>query len=99
MVKGSHISDAHRQAVKEAQERRWGSADRTEQDVAMLDALGQTQTWEFAGHMGYSEATAKNRLRRLFERGLADRHKERGSVAWTYTSKTLPKSSHNQETK
>lgn len=60
---------------------------RIARDMELLAALGQTQTWEFAEHMGVSEQTAKNRLRRLFELGHAARHKERGRIGWTYEAK------------
>lgn len=71
---------------------RISKADRIARDLELLAALGRTQTWEFAEHMGCSEQTAKNRLRRLYEAGLADRHKERGrnrlgTMGWTYRAK------------
>ena len=62
-------------------------ADRIARDLEMVAALGKAQSWEFAEHMGITEQTAKNRLRRLFERGLVTRHRERGQIAWTYEAK------------
>lgn len=72
-------------------EKRLPMEQRVERDLELLAALGRTWSWEFAEHMGCSEQTAKNRLRRLFERGLADRHKERGRIGWTYTAKEKAK--------
>jgi hypothetical protein len=89
MVKGSAISDAHKRAIKAGQARRWKPLNelRRAQDLDMLRALGQTKSWEFAEHMGYSEQIGKNRLRALYEAGLADRHRERGQIGWTYEAK------------
>ena len=68
-------------------ERRILPEEKVARDLALLAALGQAKTWEYAEHMGCSEQTAKNRLRRLYEAGLADRHRERGQHGWTYTTK------------
>ena len=68
-------------------ERRIPPAEKVARDLEMLVALGQCKTWEYAEHMGVGEATAKNRLRALYEAGLADRHRERGQHGWTYTAK------------
>jgi hypothetical protein len=51
-------------------------------DRELLEALGKTTSYEFASFEGCSRQSAKNRLRRLYERGLAVRYLERG--AWTY---------------
>jgi len=64
--------------------------ERIARDDEMLRALGQTKVWEFSEHMQVSEATAKNRLRRLYEAGLADRYRQQGAVAWTYTTTIRP---------
>jgi predicted transcriptional regulator len=68
-------------------ERRIPPAEKEARDLDLLRALGKCKTWEYAEHMGVKEATAKNRLRRLYEAGLADRHRERGQIGWTYTAK------------
>jgi|HubBroStandDraft_6_1064221.scaffolds.fasta_scaffold05284_3 hypothetical protein len=68
-------------------EKRLPMEARIARDLEMLDALGRTWSWEFAEYAGVSEQTAKNRLRRLFEWGMADRHKERGRIGWTYKAK------------
>jgi DeoR/GlpR family transcriptional regulator of sugar metabolism len=44
-------------------------------------------TWEYAERAGVSEQTAKNRLRVLYEKGMATRHRERGAIGWTYEAK------------
>ena len=51
-------------------------------DRELLEALGRTTSYEFASFEGCSRQAAKNRLRRLYERGFAVRYLERG--AWTY---------------
>jgi predicted transcriptional regulator len=68
-------------------ERRIPPAEKEARDLALLVKLGQVKTWEYAQHMKIGEATAKNRLRRLHEAGLADRHRERGQIGWTYEAK------------
>jgi predicted transcriptional regulator len=68
-------------------ERRIPPREKVERDLGMLRALGQTKSWEFAEHMGCSEQTAKNRLRALYEAGLADRHRKRHEIGWTYEAK------------
>ena len=47
-------------------ERRILPEEKVARDLALLAALGQAKTWEYAEHMGCSEQTAKNRLRRLY---------------------------------
>jgi hypothetical protein len=69
---------------KQSAEMRIPKAERLARDREMLDALGQTKTWEYAGYAGVSEKVAKDRLRRLFELGMADREKRRGEIGWTY---------------
>jgi DNA-directed RNA polymerase specialized sigma24 family protein len=85
------LSEAHRGRKRTEESKRRQSAEmklttgeKLTRDLEMLAALGQTKSWEYAEHMGISEQTAKNRLRRLFERGMADRHRKRGEVGWTY---------------
>jgi hypothetical protein len=60
------------------------------EDSELLVALGTTHVWEFATFAGVPEQTAASRLRRLHSLGLASRHRERGSVAWTYEAVRLP---------
>jgi predicted transcriptional regulator len=80
-----HTDEAKRRM---SAEKRLPMADRIARDLELLRALGgRTWTWEFAEHMGCSEATASWRLRRLFDRGLADRRHERGQRGWTYEAK------------
>jgi len=68
-------------------ERRIPPADKAARDRKALAALGQAKSWEYAQRVGCSEQTAKNRLRRLYEAGLATRRRDRGEVGWTYEAK------------
>lgn len=68
-------------------ERRIPPAEKVARDLELLNALGETKTWEYAEHMGCSEKVAKERLRKLYEAGLADREKRRGEIGWTYKAK------------
>ena len=68
-------------------ERRIPPADKAARDHKALAALGQAKSWEYAQSVGCSEQTAKNRLRRLYEAGLATRRRDRGEVGWTYEAK------------
>jgi Fic family protein len=88
-----HLSNVHKgrkrteeSKLRQSAEMKLTTDEKLTRDRDMLDALGETKSWEYAVHMGISEQTAKNRLRRLFERGMADRHRERGQVGWTYTA-------------
>jgi hypothetical protein len=58
-----------------------------ERDAAILSKLGRCTAWQFAEAAGTSEATARARLRRLYEHGRADRLQERHTVGWVYTVK------------
>ncbi len=89
MRKGERVSEAHKRAISAGMKERWAplNEQRRAQDLDMLRALGQTKSWEFAEHMGYSEQIGKNRLRALYEAGLADRCRERGQIGWTYEAK------------
>jgi predicted transcriptional regulator len=86
--KGEITPDAVRS--KQSIETALPMAEKIERDAELLRALGQTKTFEFAEISGVAEATAKNRLRRLHEHGLATRFRERGSVAWTYVTVIRP---------
>jgi len=61
-------------------------AEKLARDRELLDALGRTHFWEWATVAGVSEKVARSRLERLHKHGMADRHRERGSAAWTYTA-------------
>jgi hypothetical protein len=85
---GRTFSEAERR--KHSAELRIPLADRVARDAELLRALGQTKTWEYAKFAGVSEKVAKERLRRLYEHGEAQRFKERGSIGWTYTTTIQP---------
>lgn len=85
---GRIFSEAERR--KQSAEMRIPKADRLARDAELLRALGQTKTWEYAEFAGVSEKVAKERLRRLFEHGDAQRFKERGSIGWTYVTVIRP---------
>jgi hypothetical protein len=67
-------------------EKRLPMAEKLARDRALLEALGRTHFWEWAKVAGVSEKVARSRLERLHKHGMADRHRERGSTAWTYTA-------------
>lgn len=88
------LSEAHKGRKRSDDAKRRQTAElkltmdeRIARDRELLAALGQTKTWEYAEIAGVSEKVAKERLRRLFERGLAERVKERGQIGWTYEAK------------
>jgi N6-adenosine-specific RNA methylase IME4 len=67
-------------------EKRLPMAEKLARDRALLDTLGRTHFWEWATVADVSEKVARSRLERLHRHGMADRHRERGSTAWTYTA-------------
>jgi predicted transcriptional regulator len=60
---------------------------RIAEDLEALRLMGAVMTWQYAERVGCAEQTAKNRLRKLHEAGLADRHRERAQIGWTYEAK------------
>lgn len=56
-------------------------------DTAILTKLGRCAPWQFAEAADVSEATARARLRRLYEHGRAQRWQERHTVGWVYAVK------------
>jgi hypothetical protein len=85
---GRTFTEAERR--RHSEEARIPLADRVARDDELLRALGQTKTWEYAEVAGVSEKVAKERLRRLFEQGRAERFKERGQIGWTYVTVVRP---------
>ncbi len=57
------------------------------EDCEALRLMGAVMTWEYADRVGCSEQIAKNRLRVLYEKGMATRKRERGQIGWTYKAK------------
>jgi hypothetical protein len=53
-------------------------------DGAILSKLGRCTPWQFAEAADVSEATARTRLRRLYEHGLAHRETQPHTVGWFY---------------
>jgi hypothetical protein len=71
---------------RQGAEKKLPLAEKLARDRELLDALGRTHFWEWATVAGVSEKVARSRLERLHKHGMADRHRERGSAAWTYTA-------------
>lgn len=101
-MQGKRHSEETKQRLREAHKGRKRSEDsirrqsaemkltldeKLARDREALRLMGAVRTWQYAERTGCSEKTAKERLRRLFERGLAERIKERGQIGWTYEAK------------
>lgn len=96
---GWHHSDQTKERLRETGQRRSAETRRQQatevkmpmaaklaRDRKLLDTLGRAHFWEYAAVAGVSEKVARSRLERLHKLGMADRHRERGSAAWTYTA-------------
>lgn len=87
MNRGETQSEAARRRISEG--KRLGREGRLREDQVALRALGQTNKFDFAERMDTTPRTAKIRLDRLVDAGLAYEWIERGHRAPTYAV-TIP---------
>jgi hypothetical protein len=83
-----HTEDAKRRIAASCKrgERLVSESEKLARDGAILVKLKRCTAWQFAEAAGTSEATARARLRRLYEHGRAGRVQERHTVGWVYTA-------------
>ena len=88
MHKVPHTEDAKRRIAASCRrgERLVPEPVKLARDGAILSKLGRCTAWQFAEAADTSEATARARLRRLYEHGLAQRAQEPHTVGWVYTA-------------
>jgi predicted ArsR family transcriptional regulator len=89
-MKGRKHSTATRRRMSSTQSSRQ-TTPAVERDYELLKRMGSATSWEFAAALGTGNQPGKNRLRRLYEHGLADRERIKtgttGRPLWTYTAK------------
>ncbi len=87
MRKGQKQTDEAKRRMSET--KRIPPEQRIQEDRERLRLLGQTDRFVWAEKFGCSEKTANQRLGRLVEAGYAERYRQRGASAYTYTI-TIP---------